>query len=479
VEILQSITANAWTAFLIVLFLGGSIFVHELGHFVIARRRGMVVECFSLGFGPALWSRRGRDGVEYRLAVFPFGGYVRLPQLAALGGIEGESTTDTTKLPAPSYGTLMMVFVAGVTGNIILAYALAGLLWAVGQPSSEDLATTRIGYIQAKLEQADGPAVTSPAAEAGLQIGDTVRAIDGRAVGEWQDLVQTLMTSAGRAADGTREAVFTIERQGRMMDITLHPRLAGEEHMRRVGIAPAYEPIVFKVEPDSIAAAIGLKAEDHILALDGTPVLNLQTYGDIMTANPNRELALKVRRGKDHAVEVTLTIPARPDAKEPDDIGAEFISEPLLAHPSPIKLVNGFVSMTFRTMGSLLNPRSDVGLSKLSGPVGIAHVFSAASQVDVRLVLWFAILVNVNLAIFNLLPIPVLDGGHMLFATIGRLRGQALPTSFIACAQNVFLVLLISMVIYVSIFDLGRWHRDAQIDRPAAPVPGAGAAPAK
>lgn len=476
--LLQSISANAWTVFLIVLFLGGSILVHELGHFLVARWRGMVVECFSLGFGPTLWSRRGRDGVVYRVAALPLGGYVRLPQIAALGAIEGESTTDVATLPAPTYGTLMLVFVAGVVGNIILAFGLACLLWAVGLPSSQDLATTRIGYVQARLDPSDGPAVASPAAEAGLKIGDTVRFIDGSPVGEWQDLMQTLMTSAGREADGSRVAVFTIERAGRLMDITLHPRLAGEEHMRRVGIGPAYEPIVQKVEPDSFAAAAGLQAGDHLLSLDGTPVLNLQTYGDIMTANPNKELALKVRRGTSSPAELTLMIPARPGAKEPDDIGAEFISEPLLVHPSPVKLVTGFVSMTFRTMASLFNPRSDVGLSKLSGPVGIAHVFSMASQVDSRLALWFAILMNVNLAIFNLLPLPVLDGGHMLFATIGKLRGQALPSSFIAAAQSVFLVLLLTMVVYVTFFDVRRLTRDARNDRPAPAAPVTPPAPA-
>ena len=467
-DILQVIFSNAWTAFLIVLILGGSIFVHELGHFVVARRRGLVVECFSLGFGPVLWSRKGRDGVQYCLSAIPLGGYVRLPQMAALGQLEGENATDASKLPTPSYTTLMLVLVAGVVCNMMLALALACLLWLVGLPSSQDLATTKIGYVQAKLEQTDGPTVTSPAVEAGLQIGDTVRAIDGRPVADWQDLMQTLMTSAGHSADGTREAAFTIERAGRIMDLTLHPRLAGEEHMRRVGIAPAYEPVVLKVEPDSLAAAAGLRADDHILSLDGVPVLNLQTYGDIMTENAGRELALGVKRGDSR---LTLTLPARPEAKEPDDIGAEFISEPLLVYPAPLKLVTGFILNTFRTMSSLINPRSDVGLSKLSGPVGIAHVISVASQIDVRLVVWFTVMINVSLAVFNLLPIPVLDGGHMLFATIGKLRGRALPISFIAATQSVFIVLLLSMALYVTFFDARRWARDGQSDRSAATEP--------
>ena len=116
--------------------------------------------------------------------------------------------------------------------------------------------------------------------------------------------------------------------------------------------------------------------------------------------------------------------------------------------------------MTFRTLGSLINPQSDIGISKLSGPVGIIRVFHMAAQADIRLVLWFTILVNINLAIFNLLPIPVLDGGHMLFATISRLRGRALPSNFIMTTQSVFMMLLLTMILYVSFFDVRRLVRD-------------------
>src|SRR6185369_9766870 len=98
-DLFQTLLSNLWILILVVFFFGGSIFVHELGHFLAARRRGAVVERFSIGFGPAIWSRRGKDGVEYRLSWIPLGGYVLLPQLADLGAVEGESTTDVKKLP--------------------------------------------------------------------------------------------------------------------------------------------------------------------------------------------------------------------------------------------------------------------------------------------------------------------------------------------------------------------------------------------
>ena len=134
--------------------------------------------------------------------------------------------------------------------------------------------------------------------------------------------------------------------------------------------------------------------------------------------------------------------------------------------------------MTLRTFSSLLNRDSDVGISKLSGPIGIARVFHLTAQSDVRLVLWFTILVNVNLAIFNLMPLPVLDGGHMLFATIGRLRGRALPAGFIQNVQTTFVVVLMTMMVYVTFFDVRRIVRDrapevkeaAAATKPASPA---------
>ena len=146
--------------------------------------------------------------------------------------------------------------------------------------------------------------------------------------------------------------------------------------------------------------------------------------------------------------------------EQPADLGLGLTTDSKLVYPTPFKQFSDHVGMTFRTLGSLINPQSDIGISKLSGPVGIIRVFHMAAQADIRLVLWFTILVNINLAIFNLLPIPVLDGGHMLFATIAKLRGRALPINFIMTTQSVFMMLLFTMILYVSFFDVRRLVRD-------------------
>jgi len=476
-DLLNFVLSNLWAVFLIVLFFGGSIFVHELGHFLAARSRGMHVERFSIGFGPKMFGWTGKDGVDYRVSWLPLGGYVALPQLADLKGLEGESPTGAAQLPPASYADKMIVAVAGALFNIVFAFLLATLLWFIGQHVSSEQATTRIGYVSPTIELADGTRVPSPAMEAGLRIGDTVKAIDGRPIEDWQDLLQTLVTGSQRAADGRRKTVFSIERDGRIADVVIYPQLAGDEKIRKVGIAQAYQLILHSVADKSIASAIGLKVGDRLISLGDTPILNIQTYAEYLTAHGTNAVNMQVMRD---GAPVTLTIPARSGTPSKDlaEIGLTFITENKMVYENPFKQFGSHLDKTWQTLASLLNPRSDIGISKLSGPVGIIRVFHMAAQADIRVVLWFTILVNINLAVFNLLPIPVLDGGHMLFATVGKLRGRSLPATFIAGTQSVFVVLLFSMILYVTFFDVRRIAREIRpTDRHTPPAAAPAATP--
>ncbi len=464
-DLLAATFSNLWSIFLVVIFFGGSIFVHELGHFLAARRRGVHVERFSIGFGPAIWSYRAKDGVEYRIAWFPLGGYVLLPQLADLGPIEGESTADVAKLPPISYATKMIVFVAGATFNVLFAFALACIISVIGLPESSMTATTRIGYVAKTLEGPDGAKTPSPALTAGFRAGDIVRAIDGKTVSDWQDLMQTLITTTGRAADGQPRAVFTVDRNGEMLDLPVNPRLSGDEKFRKIGIAPGFELIAFKITPKALADQAGLRTDDEFVSVNATKIYGTETLFETLLAQPAAPAALVVRRaGQD----VALTLPAHnttTNAALSKALGVDFTTGFRMTHPSPITQITAPIVMTVRTLTSLINPNSDIGISKLAGPVGIARIFHSAAEAGIRAVLMFTILININLAVFNLLPIPVLDGGQMLFATIGKLRGRALPMNFIMTAQSVFMVLLFSMVIYVSFFDVRRIVRDVNTSR--------------
>jgi regulator of sigma E protease len=470
-DLLPFLLSNAWSIFLIVLFFGGSIFVHELGHYLAARSRGVHVEVFSIGFGPPIFSWKASDGTRYQIAWFPLGGYVLLPQIADLGPVEGESTVDAADLPPVTYGTKVLVFVAGASFNILFAFMLACIVWKVGQPENNESESTQIGYVTRTIDLADGSKAVSPALEGGLKVGDTIKAIDGSPVANWDDINETLSMGSGRDASGARNAVFSIVRNGVPMEITVHPRLSGDERWRRVGIMPGYDLNVHSVEPNSAAARAGLEPGDRIVDIDGSPIMNANGLGDELALSPSAPAHLGViRNGRT----LELVIPPRTASLQMGDI--EFSAGYHMTHPSPFEQIAQPFVMTLRTVWGLVNPRSDIGLSKVSGPVGIVHIFHAAAEAGIRAVLRITILINVNLAILNLLPVPVLDGGQIVFATIGKLRGRALPPNFIMTAQSVFMVLLLSLVVYISFFDVRRWSRDARESHALAP---AAAAPAK
>lgn len=460
-DIFQILTSSAWSVLMIAVFFGGSIFVHELGHFWVAKKRGVKVDRFSIGFGPAIFKWVGKDGVEYRLSWLPLGGYVALPQLADMRGLEGEPAADVAALPSPNYTTRMLVFGAGAFMNVLFAFALATVVWKMGMPASADLQRAKIGHITPTLTLpgAEKREVPSPAAEAGLRVGDTIIAIDGTSVTTWDEMRQMLFTGSGRAADGHPQAVLTVRRGEETLDLSARPVLAGDEQMRMLGVAPYEQLKVGDTDAGSLAEKIGLQAGDVLVSLDGAAITSGQIYVSGLRADPARPSELVVERA---GAKVSLTVPARPEVKEPAELGVNFEPDTVLIHPTPWKQIKDNVRMTFRTLGSLLNRNSDIGISKLSGPIGIARVYHIVSQEQLVYVLWFTIVVNVNLAIFNLLPLPVLDGGHMLFATIARLRGKALPQGFIHGAQTVFVAALLSMMLYVSFFDVRRWSRDGK-----------------
>ena len=464
---LNDLLSGFWSVLLVIVFFGGSILVHELGHFWAARRRGVKVERFSIGFGPRIFSWRGKDGVEYCLSWLPLGGYVALPQLADMSAIEGEAPAGQEKLPEPGYLTKMIVFVAGATMNVVFALALACVVWFKGVPMSEDMATTRIGYVAPTIELSDKSKVDSPAAKAGLRVGDTIRKIDDVEISVWYDLILTMMTSSGTTADGRPKVDLTIERDGKLMEVTVYPQLAGQERDRKIGVSAGYELIVHTLSPGSVAEKAGFLPGDHILTVNDTLVLQGFVWQELLEANAKNGLKVRVRRGTE---EKLLSLPPITDLKAGH--GFAFTYDVKITHPTPFKQIGDNVRQTFRIIGSLVNSGSNVGLDKVSGPIGIVRIFHNAASAGIVPLLMFTILVNISLAIFNLLPIPVLDGGHMLFATIAKLRGRPLPARFVMSTQSIFMVLLLMMIVYVSTKDVQRLRRDNNTPaKPAAEAP--------
>lgn len=476
-DFLPSLLSNIWAIFLVIIFFGGSIFVHELGHFLAARRRGVHVERFSIGFGPAIWAWRGKDGVEYRLSWIPLGGYVLLPQLADLGPVEGEVKSDVAKMPPVGYATKMIVFVAGATFNIIFAFLLACVVSVIGQPTFAELETTKVGAISETIKLPDGTTAPNPAIEAGLQPGDIILSIDGRKVTNFEEIATGIFLGKKLTDDGRRVSTVVVQRGTEEKTFTVYPRLVGNENARSIGIEPAEDLTVDAVLEGSPAAAAGVKANDRIVAVDDVPMHQRAAVSEHIGQHSTRPVVFSLERGTE-----LVKIPIQPrfeiderTKRQVARVGVRYRDPIVIIHPNPFHQIGNNVAGTFRLLDALISPSSDIRPSQLSGPVGIVRELHRQAQWDFRRVLWFAILLNVSLAIFNLLPIPVLDGGQMLFATIARLRGKPLPVNFILTSQSVFMVLILGMVLYVTVAgDLRRWMQESrtiQAEAPAAAAP--------
>lgn len=455
-----------WAIAVVAFFFGASIFVHELGHFLAARWRGLHVERFSIGFGPKVLKWK-RGGVEYCLSLLPLGGYVALPQLADMRGLEGEPAESSHGLPPIGYADKMWVAVAGAVFNVIFAFILATVLWGMGRYASASSQTTTIGYVAPALPGPDGEMVPSPAALAGILPGDRVREVDGRPVRDWMGLHSSLIAGTRREPDGRPVVRFTVERAGETLGLDLHPILSQRDGVRQIGVQAQDRLVVDALFPNSPAALAGLQAGDELLRMDGVWMGSFTTYVRHLREHADRPLEVWVRRGNQElqfSMAAERVVVATDGTTEPL-LGIQFRERPWLIHVHPLAQMWDDLKLTWKVLGALLSRGSDIGLSQLSGPIGIGHALYQAARVDLRFVLALTILININLALLNLLPIPVLDGGHMAFATVARLIRRPIPPRLILASQNLFVLLLLSLVVYVSFFDLRRVGRSAAEDR--------------
>ena len=455
--------SNIWFIAIGLFCLGFSVFIHELGHFLAAKKRGLVADRFSIGFGPRLFGWH-RNGTDFRISLLPLGGYVSLPQLADMGRIEGGEDSGTKALPPVSYADKIIVAVMGAIFNMIFAIVLSLILWGAGR---EIIKSTEIGYIAEKVINSDGDTVTGPAFEANLRQGDTIIAIDGKAIGTWMQFQNALMTSTGRAIDGRPMVKISITRSGERQDVTVYPQIMTTEAIRQIGTLPVADrnatPIIVHLEEDMPAYAAGLKKGDRIIRLDNEPVISsgfLKTY---LTNHGNRVIQITVQRNGSE-----LPILVKPRIKEGETsprfgFAYDYPFKTERVHDHPVKQILQFANTMHRTLHALIHRDSDVKVRNMSGPVGIVHGLTYMARSGLIELIWFLALINVNLAIFNLLPIPVLDGGHIMFATISKIIGRPLPRKLMETIQSVFVFLLLGFVLYVSFFDLGRVGRDAGI----------------
>lgn len=459
-EILTNFKALA----MVFLFFGASIFVHELGHFLAARWRGLKVTRFSIGFGPKLFSWT-RNGVEYIVAALPIGGYVALPQLGHMEIIEGEAEeVDPVKI---SWSSKVIVLVAGAFFNVLFALCLGLWLFQLGgRPEPVYYDVTELGVISESIAISEDEIVPNPAYQAGLRQGDKILSIDGKSVSLWKNVAKRIVFGTLRSDDGRPLSQFKVQRGSEVLEFEVYPVVGGPENMRMVGISPQLPeklPALIHYTYEGFPADIAnILPGDEIVSFDGNPVDSRDQIASYIRERLDQPIALEVsREGETFSTTVTpkLAVPRKGEAPSPM-IGVGWGLPDILVKESPVALVKSAVSETLETLQKLINPRSDIRLSHMSGPVGMGNIIYQTAKRDFRWVLFIVIIINVNLAIINLLPIPVLDGGHITFATIEKFRGRALPENVMMSLQGSFVILLLSLMLYVTVFDGKRISRE-------------------
>ncbi|HUB87606.1 MAG TPA: RIP metalloprotease RseP [Verrucomicrobiae bacterium] len=457
----------------VILLFNLLIGVHELGHFLAAKWRGLKIERFAIWFGKPIWKKE-INGVEYALGWIPAGGYVALPQMATMEAIEGKNETPAEQLPNVSPFDKIIVAFAGPLFSFLLAFAFAFLVWGVGRPSNDTDNSTQIGWVYPN----------GPAAQAGLQAGDIILAVDGHPVHHFlpssslSDSVKwRIVTSTGTniaityLRDGQKATAYVVP---------TNPPTPWYERkaLRQISMDNAEKFTIAEIASNSPADLAGLKPGDEIIAMNGTNIYSpaaLIYAEDQLTNEPNLPMTFTIRRGGEQFKKTLLAVkPLQPKNAGPSYGIVSYLGDTnvSLDYPSPLQQIETSAGQVFTTIGALFARHSEIGVQQLGGAVMILRVYSNLfdDPDGWRRVLWFSVILNVNLALLNLLPLPMLDGGHILLALIEWIRRRPSNAIVLNYVQNGFAILLISFMLYIAFFDIGDWVRSTDSDRDAPVV---------
>jgi regulator of sigma E protease len=446
----EMLFGNALTAVVVVLFFGVTIFVHELGHFLVARWCGLQIKAFSIGFGPAIWKKEV-DGVVYKIGCLPLGGYVALPQLDpnAMSTVQGENGEETGEpLPYVAPWRKILVSVAGATCNVLLAIFLAWVVFLRGMPATVANQDTVLGYVDPK----------SAMYAQGARVGDRIVAVGGTPVLVWSAFVQ-------EAAMHDEPELLLLRPDGSELQIRV-PTEPWQYGVHMVsGIDPIEPVVVDEVEDGMSAAEAGVRGGDEILSFAGEPVLGRIHMISLVRAHLDRPQEMVVRRGTGgDGQELRFMVNAAMDSEVGHPrIGIRFrMPEQQLdtgsrVYPRPLAQVRLHASAIFRFLRDLVRPRTSARAANMvGGPVAIIVYYYTMVQASLMLAVWFTGFLNINLAIINLLPIPVLDGGHIVFSLWEWIFRRPVHAKVINFLVNFFALLLIGVFLVLTFRDVDR-----------------------
>ncbi|HID10440.1 MAG TPA: RIP metalloprotease RseP [Candidatus Latescibacteria bacterium] len=412
-------------AFLLV--LGVLIFVHEFGHFLAAKLAGIRVERFSLGFPPKMVGFRIGE-TEYCISWIPLGGYVKLAGQEERTGASWEFGSKPLKVRTG-------VVLAGPLMNILLALAIfVGMAWIHGVAHYP---TVRVGWVR----------LGSPAERAGLRRGDKLVEVGGRQVRDWREVGGALARTLNQGGS------IRLEREGDTLEVMVPP-WEGD-----FGIEPSVPARVGAVVPGSPAEQAGIQPGDVIIAVDGQEVGDWHGMRELVRKRPGRLVTVRWQRDG-RFLEAKVTLEAHDeDGRNVGRLGVAMglswkRAGILEGIETGIQNTYAVLKVTLEFLGGLLTGK--VSTKLLGGPVMIAHMAGQQARAGLASLLWFMALLSVNLAVLNILPIPVLDGGHLMFLGIEGVLGRPLSARGRAVLQYIGMAFLVLLMIYVTINDLYR-----------------------
>lgn len=437
--------------------LGVLIVVHELGHFLVARWCGVKVLRFSVGFGRVLWQRRlGRDGTEWAVSAFPLGGYVKM-----LDEREGEvaKTELHRAFNRQSVGKRSLIVAAGPLANFALAILL---YWVVFMYGSNEL-----------LPVLGTPPAGSPAAIAAITNGEQVRSVDGQPVATWNDLRWLLLE---KAVDYETVEMELVNERGEIAFRRLALNSVAEQgwegdvldHLGIRFFRPNVPPVIGDVVKGGPAATAGLLTGDRVVAVDGQPVDLWLDFVSIVRESGGRSLHLDIRRGDE-----TLGFDIVPESVSERGRAVGKIGVAVKEVPGSPREIRTFIRHGFVESGRLAVTETwnkavfslvmmgkmlvgEVSWKNLSGPVTIADYAGQSARLGLDYYLKFMALVSISLGVLNLLPIPVLDGGHLLYHMIEVVRRRPLSERSMEVAQQVGMSLLFALMAFAFFNDIAR-----------------------
>jgi len=362
---------------------------------------------------------------------------VRLPQIENPKALEGNA--QNAALPAVTPFSKILVVLAGPLMNIVFAFAIASLLYVVGLPVAVD--PPIIGYVNP----------FSPEGKIGIAVGDWILSVDGKDV-------ESLDGAQMAAVMACTNPIAVVIRHGtEIAHYQLTATVNKDLNLKYLNLYPQGHPTIHAVTRGGPGDKSGLQAGDEFVSLGGVPVCSREEVVAIIRKNPGRKVpATIIRAGKQISLLITPSAgaPGRIDALLSDQETKKYE----IQHPTPLKQVATVIARTWDTLKAICHPSvSGVSVKDLSGPPGILTRLAANVNADIRLALSFLVLLNINLALINLLPLPVLDGGHITIAAIELISRRSLPQRMLTSLTTTFALLLLCFVIYVSYNDFRRW----------------------